>query len=171
MRRREESLQELAEDLERLVRLAYPLSPEEMKDLLAKEQFIDAILDEDARLRLKQSRPHSLRAALTLAMELESYRLAYRLAYRQREFPVRGMYCGAAEGSSTDEPDRGKSQQDEVLAQVKGLRAEVVSSQCFGAPQCWACGKRGHLRRDCWKVGRNKSRDMQNQNFPQPHLN
>ena len=95
-----------------------------MKDLLAKEQFIDAILDGDARLRLKQSRPQSLPAALTLAMELESY----RLASRQREFPVRGMYCGAAEGSSTDEPDRGKSQQDDVLAQVKGLLAEVVSS-------------------------------------------
>ena len=67
LRRREESLQELAEDLERLARLAYPSAPEEMKDLLAKEQFIDAILDGDTRLRSKQSRPHSLRAALTLA--------------------------------------------------------------------------------------------------------
>ena len=76
-----------------------------MKDLPAKEQFIDAILDGDARLRLNES---------------------YRLAFRQREFPVRGMYCGAAEGSSTDEPDRGKSLQDDVLAQVKGLLAEVV---------------------------------------------
>lgn len=49
-----------------------------MKDLLGKEQFVDAILDGDTRLRLKQSRPHSFRAALTLAMELESYRLASR---------------------------------------------------------------------------------------------
>ena len=101
VRRREESLQELAEDLERSVRLAYPLAPEEMKDLLAKEQFNDALLDGNARLRLKQSRPQSVRAALTLAMELESY----RLASRRREFPVRGMYCGATEGSSTDDPD------------------------------------------------------------------
>ena len=72
LRRRDESLQELAEDLERLARLAYPLAPEEMKDLLPKEQFIDAMVDGDTRLRLKQSRPQSLRAALTLAMELES---------------------------------------------------------------------------------------------------
>ena len=105
MRRREESLQEIAEDLERLVRLTYPLAPEEIKDLLAKEQFIDAILDGNARLRLKQRRPQSVQAALTLAMELESY----RLASRQREFPVRGMYCGATEGSSTDDPDCRKS--------------------------------------------------------------
>ena len=52
----EESLQELAEDLERLVRLAYPLVPKEMKDLLVKEQFTDEILDGDAR-SLKQSWP------------------------------------------------------------------------------------------------------------------
>ena len=63
LRRREESLQELAEDIERLARLAYPLAPDDMKDLLAKEQFIDAILDGDTRLRLKQSKPQSLRDA------------------------------------------------------------------------------------------------------------
>ena len=86
MRRREEALQELAKDLECLVRLAYPIAPEGITDLLAKEQFSDAILDGDAR-SLKQSRPQSLWAALTLAMELESY----LLASCQREFPVRGI--------------------------------------------------------------------------------
>ena len=39
------------------------------------------------------------------------------------------MYCGTSEGSSTDEPGCGKSQQDDVLAQVKGLLTEAVSSQ------------------------------------------
>ena len=45
LRRREESLQELAEDIECLARLAYPFALEDMKDLLAKEQFIDTILE------------------------------------------------------------------------------------------------------------------------------
>ena len=102
LRRRDESLQELAGDLERLARLAYPSAPEEMKDLLAKERFIDAILDGDTRLRLKQSRPQSLRAALTLSMELESY----RLASRQRDFQARGVNCDTAEGTSTEKPGR-----------------------------------------------------------------
>ena len=57
LRRRDESLQELAVYLERLARLAYPLAPEEMKDLLGKEQFIDAILEGDTRPQpLKLSR-------------------------------------------------------------------------------------------------------------------
>ena len=68
LRRCEESLQELAEDIERLARLAYPFAPEDMKDLLAKEQFIHTILDGDTRLQLKQSKPPSLRAALQLAI-------------------------------------------------------------------------------------------------------
>ena len=71
-RRREESLQELAEDIERLARLAYPLALEDMNDLLAREQFIDVILHGDTRLQLKQSKPHSLCAVLELAMELKS---------------------------------------------------------------------------------------------------
>ena len=57
LRRRDESLKELAEDLERLARLAYPLAPEEMKDLLAKEQFIDAILDGDMTVIEAKSSP------------------------------------------------------------------------------------------------------------------
>ena len=64
------------------------------------------------------------------------------------------MYRGTSEESSTDEPGCGKSREDDVLAQVKGLLTEGASSQSFGLPQCWACGKRGHLKQDCWKVGR-----------------
>ena len=176
LRRRDESLQELAEDLERLARLAYPLVPEEMKDLLAKEQFIDAILDGDTRLRLKQSRPQSLRAALTLAMELESY----RLASRQREFQARGVNCDTVEGTSTEKPDRDECRRDDVLAQVKGLLAEVVSSQgrvqpnqrdWDTRPQCWGCGKRGHIKRNCWNHGGNWSRGVQMQGNSQTPLN
>ena len=120
-----------------------------MKALLAKEQFIDAILDGDTRVRLKQSCPQSLRAALTLAMELEPY----RLASHQRDFQARGVNCDTAEGNSTEKPVHGECRLDDLLAQVKGLFAEVVSSQGRGqpyqgdpdtSPQCWGCGKRGH---------------------------
>ena len=175
MKRRDESLQELAEDLERLAKLAYPSAPEEMKDLLAKEQFIDAILDGDTRLRLKQSRPHSLRAALTLAMELESY----RLVSRQRDFQAHGVNCDTAEGISTDRPGHGECRQDDLRAQVKGLLAEVAS-QGRGhpyqgdpdtRPQCWGCGKRGHIKRNCWNLGGNWSRDVQTQGNSKAPLN
>ena len=52
-RRREESLPELAEDIERLVRLAYPDAAETMVEVLAKDQFVDALPEEDMRLRIR----------------------------------------------------------------------------------------------------------------------
>ena len=69
MKRREESLPELAEDIEQLIRLAYPDAAEEIT-VLAKDQFIDALPEEDMRLRIRQSRPANLWQALGAALEL-----------------------------------------------------------------------------------------------------
>ena len=49
IRKRKECLSELAEDIERLTRLAYPTAPPTMLELLAKDQFIDALQDGDTR--------------------------------------------------------------------------------------------------------------------------
>ena len=64
--------------MERLTRLAYPDAVEEMIIVLAKDQFIDALQDEDMRLRIRQSRPVNLWQALETAQELESYIVASR---------------------------------------------------------------------------------------------
>ena len=76
LRRREEDLPELAEDIERLACLAYPRTSQSMLDLLAKDQFVDSLPDEDMRLRIRQSRPSSLREALRVAVELDSFQQA-----------------------------------------------------------------------------------------------
>ena len=57
VRRRDETLPALAEDVERLTRLAYPGAAEEMVATLSKDQFIDALHDEDTKLRVRQLRP------------------------------------------------------------------------------------------------------------------
>ena len=66
------------EDIERLARLAYPDAAPAMLELLAKDQFIDSLTDEDMKLKIRQSRPDSLQQALEAALELESYQLASR---------------------------------------------------------------------------------------------
>jgi hypothetical protein len=71
IRRRDESLPELAGDIERLVRLAYPSGTPEMLEAFAKDQFVDAVHDDDIRLRIAQSRPTTLHQALEIALELE----------------------------------------------------------------------------------------------------
>lgn len=108
-----ESLQAFGKDIERLARQAYPLALEDMKEQLAKEQFIDAILDGDTGLRLKQSKLQSLWAALELAMEIESY----RLTSCQRDLHVHKMSNTSIEETLTVPLD-GKKFQQNVLAQV-----------------------------------------------------
>ncbi len=72
-RKRDESLPELMEDIERLVRLAYPEAAPAMLEVLAKDHFVEALSDEDMRLRIRQSRPETLLRVLETALELESY--------------------------------------------------------------------------------------------------
>lgn len=63
-------------------------------------------------------------------MELESY----QLASCQRDFQAHGVRCDTPERTSTEKPGHGECQQDDLLAQVKGLLAEVVSSQGRSQP-------------------------------------
>ena len=64
VRKREETLLELAEEVEHWVRLVYPDAAAQMVEILAKDQFIDALPDEDFRIRLRQGKPATLQQAL-----------------------------------------------------------------------------------------------------------
>ena len=48
--------------------------------VLNRDQFIDALPDEDMRLRIRLSRPPTLRQALETALELESYSMVSKRA-------------------------------------------------------------------------------------------
>ena len=69
-RKRDESLAEPMEDIERLARLADPDAAHAMLELLAKDHFIDSLTDEDMKLRIRQNRPESLQQVLEAALEL-----------------------------------------------------------------------------------------------------
>lgn len=87
-RHRDETLPELAEDIERLTRLAYPEAPIEVLETLTKDQFVHALNDDEMRLRVAKARPTSLRSALGIALEIESF----SLAARRRVRPVRTVH-------------------------------------------------------------------------------
>ena len=71
-----ESLTELGQDIWRLTNLAYPTAPSHVWETLEKEQFIDALVSSDMRLRIKQARPSSLNMAVRHAVELEAFNKA-----------------------------------------------------------------------------------------------
>ena len=157
-RRREESLPELAEDIEHLVRLAYPDAAETMVEVLVKDQFIDA-LPEDMRLRIRQNRPAMLRAALEAALELESY----QLASKQRARFVREVQLENHPAHGSAKPS--ESLNADVLQRlVVALKHCCQESTIGSTPQrqrrdraqggrnnliCWKCEQKGHRRKDC----------------------
>lgn len=71
-----ESLPTLAQDIERLVFLSYPTAPQELKDSLACDHFLDALHDVELTIAVRQGRPTRLACALSSAIEIESIRLA-----------------------------------------------------------------------------------------------
>ncbi|XP_053391746.1 uncharacterized protein LOC128554497 [Mercenaria mercenaria] len=73
-----ESLSEMGQDIRRLTNLAYPSAPSDVRETLAKEQFIDSLISSDMRLRIKQARPTSLNDGVRHAVELEAFNKAER---------------------------------------------------------------------------------------------
>ena len=73
--------------------------------------------------------------------------------------------------------DGKKSQQEDVLAQVKVLLEEIrapkghmqsYSGTWMRDQLCWASGKRGHFRRDCPNFRQKNPRDMQSHSSRPP---
>ena len=162
VRRREEGLTELAEDVEKLIRLAYPEADPAMMEVLGIDHFIDALHEEEMRLKVRQSRPKTLRQAVQTSLELESF----HLASRQRTRSVRGARIDC-NPEAEETPAAAEFQKQVMECLREGL--QQVLAQCSRAgdgqnekpPQkyqqrkkqliCWGCEQPGHVRRNCPK--------------------
>jgi hypothetical protein len=71
-----ETLPELGQAIRRLANLAYPTASSDIRETLSKDQLVDALVDSEMRIRIKQSRTGNLNEAIKLAVELEAYNRA-----------------------------------------------------------------------------------------------
>ena len=81
-----ETIPELGQDIRRLTNLAYSSAPIEVRETLAKEQFVDALVSSDMRLRIKQSRPKDLNDAICHAVELDAFNNAEKRLHDSTDF-------------------------------------------------------------------------------------
>ena len=149
-RQRGEPLVVVADDVERLARLTYADASIDTQNIHAMEQFIEAICDDDLRVRVLQSRPTNLQEALRSALELESYTLAVR-----RTPTVRAIE------SVTDNITVSDINQimEEVVARSSASMTKQLGNMMSGNRQgmstvrgaCWNCAEIGHYSHACPK--------------------
>ena len=103
-----ESLPELGQEIRRLVNLAYSTVPENVRDTLAQQHFIEALADSEMRIRIKQSRPQNVNDAIRLAVELETFNRAERRVTEGRSY----LRTTAADSTAGKVSDKTKDQTD-----------------------------------------------------------
>ena len=165
-----ESLPELGQHIRRLTNLAYPTVPADVRETLAKDQFVDALANSDMRLRIKQARPVNLNDAVRHAVELEAY---FKAEGKLRENRGYVQNVDATERAQPKETGAIHSMLDELRQSMKQLEKKMKSIEAKGASPreektvrpnwrknitCHNCGGKGHLKRECRKPKGNLSK-------------
>jgi hypothetical protein len=145
---KEESLQELAHDIRRLVRLAYPKAASRMHDDLTKDQFIEALGDGEVRWSVFQARPKNITEALKVAMELEAFKESERSRVRKS---VRGIKMEVEE---TPKVEKEIEVENEGIKKLELSMQKVIAQ--IGQIQLNEGGKRVDKENVSVKGGENK---------------
>lgn len=160
-----ESLPEMGQEIRRLVNLAYPTAPDDVREILATEQFLDGLHNAEMRLKIKQARSNSLNDAIQRAVELEAF---YRAESRRTE-SVRSVdqEDGSGHGSKVDkfietmeknmqylQKEMKDMKQWKFQMQKKGrdtghTKDETRNTYANSTRKCYRCGSDKHLKRDC----------------------
>ena len=119
-----ESLSELGQDIRRLTNLAYPTAPSDLRETLSKEQFIDALVSSDMRIRVKQARPVDLNDAIRHAVELEAYNRAEKKHLEGQGF----LRATSEKGDDSKSKDTAQVNFEEKLSHLQKSLAELQTS-------------------------------------------
>lgn len=129
--KRGENLSQFAQDIEELVRRAYPDMPEQLVTVLARDNFVDNLRDRQMQIHIKQAHPEDLTVALARALEFEAF---------------------------TETSDR-KQDVSAKKARISKPRASGSKSPRPFRGECWGCGEKGHIRFRCPERRRTRSLD------------
>jgi hypothetical protein len=162
LRKRSEPLTDLGHEIKRLVRLAYPGAPLEVREHLARDCFIDSLNNSEMEWAVFQGKPATVDDAMRFAMEFEAFQTG-------RKRRIDGKADVRMQQEVTDTPPV-----DDLLqgmgARLAKLEMEVPTNPSFPhhnrpAPKppagraCYYCGEEDHFISRCEK----RRRDMSQQ--------
>ncbi|GBM21987.1 Retrovirus-related Pol polyprotein from transposon 297, partial [Araneus ventricosus] len=149
-----ESLQALAADVERLMSLAYAECPQDVRDSLAAQYFVDAIRDEDTQHGTRLMDAKDLKSALAYSMKYEAAKTVSKTSRNVRSIEV--------------EDGTGKEKDEKFDCLLKTLK-KLLNSHIAGKKNtprrnpnvtCWKCNKKGHIQRECQTISPNREKLM-----------
>ena len=163
------SLSELGQDIRRITNLTYPTAITELRETLAKDQFVDYFISVDMRLRIKQARPTSLNDAVRHTVELEVFNRV-----EKSKLESQGILNAATTSSPIQEQKtkQGADELQQLKSTVERLGKELeknvrVNKYRYRQPRpvntkqetnarsekrCFECGSKFHLRSNCPKL-------------------
>ncbi|GBO45911.1 hypothetical protein AVEN_124626-1 [Araneus ventricosus] len=145
-----ESLQVLATDVERLMSLAYAEYPQDVRDSLAAQYFVDAIRDEDTQHATRLMDAKDLKSALAYSMKYEAAKTVSKTSRNVRSIEI--------------EDGTGKEKDEKFDCLLETLE-KLLNSHVAGKKNtprrnpnvtCWKCNKKGHVQRDCQTISPNQ---------------
>ena len=149
IRKRDEGLPELAQDIKRLTRMAYPSAFLDLRDTLSKDCFIEALNDADMELFICQKEPETLDDAVRMALKFEAFSQGRRKRLSAAKTGVRMQY----EDDTPNLMHRNEAQ--EIRNDIRELKTSVKAQPDHGNPvknnkgACFNCGETSHFVRSC----------------------
>lgn len=143
----QESIDELARDIEQLLERASPDLPEAVKKTELRFHLINA-LPESVSFQLKLSPKVSYRETIAKAKELW-------LMYSRKDKMEQANQLGTIPGCGRlDKIEEALQQVTEQMAmmgrQMRGAPRIPSYRRPRGPVECYCCGRRGHIARNCW---------------------
>ena len=159
LRKTDESLPALAQDIRKLVRFSNPTAPADIRETLAKDCFLDALNDKEIELAVFQSQARGLHEALRVAVEFEAFR-----GSRLKKPTTSNFREQITEETKESIIIR---KLDDLSERVKNLEKQPTQGgtrKDKSKMKCFYCGKLGHFQKDCFqlkkKQGDNTSQDL-----------
>ena len=144
IRKKNESITELMQDIKRLARMSYPNAPQDFRDQITTDSFIESLNDQEMEWAVFQGRPKNLEDAVRLALEYEAFQQARgrrnRVTVRmQREEPT---YANKVDNTHQ-----------------KALTSDKTEKKFNKKGPCYYCKKDGHIKSECRLLKRHMEAD------------
>ena len=158
-RQPEETLPDLAHEIRKLVRLAYPTGERVIIETIALEHFINALSEPDTKWRIQQTRPQTLDQAVRIAVELEAFQTANRQKSNKKD--VRSVTASNNDGNQEIESMVTRMQKlmtEGLQALERNVNGFKRNKRCpqdrnqWTEVTCYHCDQPGHKRNTCPKL-------------------